>query len=198
MAIKRVLIGGQMLAVDTETGALLTQVSGITFDGDVNIGDIHLLDGTDQKINPATQETLAAVLAKLIAAPATEAKQDAIVAAIKHAATYHTVPIAQGTTPGIVDLTAGLTLTGKVARLHKLVGTLHAAGSVQIAYDDDGAGMNAVALSGAMTLDPNAGPAMPFEPHAEGCPATAAAKHLTLVSVGGAFNGSAVISLSDA
>ena len=38
-------------------------------------------DGNPQTLDPPTQTTLAAILAKLIAAPATEAKQDAIVTA---------------------------------------------------------------------------------------------------------------------
>jgi hypothetical protein len=140
---------------------------------------------------------------------ATEAKQDAAqvtLAALLAAAqggvgsalTFYRVSIAQATTPGIKNLTAGLTLTGKVARLHGVLGTLHAAGTVQIAYDDDGAGTNAVALTGAITVDANAGPEWNFGLSPSLCPAGASGKHLTLVSATGAFNGFAVISLADA
>ena len=113
--------------------------------------------------------------------------------------TFYVVPIAQSSTPGIKDLTTGLTLTGKIARLHGLFGTLHAAGSIQVKEDTDGAGTGAASLSGAITLDANAGPEWPFQSDKRACIATSATgKHLTLVSATGAFNGYAVISLATA
>ena len=63
MAIKKVLLGGQLIAVDDETGELQVSVSGIKFDKDIDIGDAHLLDKSDQKINPATSEDIAALTA---------------------------------------------------------------------------------------------------------------------------------------
>jgi len=65
MAIKKVLLGGQLIAVDDETGELQVSVSGIKFDKDIDIGDAHLLDKSDQKINPATSEDIAALTAAM-------------------------------------------------------------------------------------------------------------------------------------
>lgn len=76
MATTTIILGGQEIAVDDTTHELVVKASGITFDGSVDIGDVNLLNAAGTKINPATQESLAAILAKLIAAPATEAKQD--------------------------------------------------------------------------------------------------------------------------
>ncbi len=82
MATQKVLFGGQLIAVDDTTGELVVKVSGLVLDPTVDMGDVNLLSATGVKINPATQETLAAILAKIIASPATEAKQDSIVAAL--------------------------------------------------------------------------------------------------------------------
>lgn len=65
MAIKKVLLGGQLIAVDDETGELAVQVTGLEFDKDIDIGDAHLLDKSDQKINPATTEDIAAIAAAM-------------------------------------------------------------------------------------------------------------------------------------
>ena len=87
MAYKRVAISGLDVMVDQTTGAMLVAVSGITFAGTVELGSVGVFNATDQRINPAkedgnlatlagkdfaTQTTLAAVLAKLVAAPALE------------------------------------------------------------------------------------------------------------------------------
>ena len=67
MAIKKVLLGGQLIAVDDETGELQVSVSGIKFDKDIDIGDAHLLDKSDAKINPATKESVDAIAAEVAA-----------------------------------------------------------------------------------------------------------------------------------
>lgn len=61
--------------------------------------------------DPATQTTLAAILAKLIAAPATEAKQDAIVTALGALATAANQSTANTTLATL--LTAGTPITGQ-------------------------------------------------------------------------------------
>ena len=58
MAIKRMMIAGQRLAVDDATGELIVRVSGLTLDPSVDIGDVNLLDAAGTKINPATREGL--------------------------------------------------------------------------------------------------------------------------------------------
>jgi len=64
--------------VDEATGAI--RVTGIEFDKDIDIGDINLLNMAGDKINPATAEGLAAILAKLSADPATQATLAAVLA----------------------------------------------------------------------------------------------------------------------
>jgi hypothetical protein len=54
-----------------------------------NALDVNIASGLDS-VDPATQTTLAAVLAKIIAAPSTEAKQDLILAALGLIATEAT------------------------------------------------------------------------------------------------------------
>ena len=56
MAIKRVMIGGQLIAVDDSTGELMVKVSGVTLDADIDIGDVNLLNAAGAKINPATSD----------------------------------------------------------------------------------------------------------------------------------------------
>lgn len=67
MAIKKVLLGGQLIAVDDETGELAVHVTGLEFDKDIDIGDVHLLNIADAKINPATTEDIAALTAEVAA-----------------------------------------------------------------------------------------------------------------------------------
>lgn len=80
MATKRILLGGQLLAVDEDTGALVVLVSGLTFDRDIDIGDLHLLNIAGAKINPATCEGQTAILAKLSPDPATQTTLAAVLA----------------------------------------------------------------------------------------------------------------------
>jgi len=105
---------------------------------------------------------------------------------------FSTVSVTQAA-PGIIDLGYE---EGKIIRLHALTGTLDAAGTLAIKYDDDGAGTNAVALSGPMALTDQGGLVIPFTSDPRGCPATLAGKHLTLLSTTGKFSGYAVISKS--
>jgi len=105
---------------------------------------------------------------------------------------FSTVSVTQAA-PGIIDLGYE---EGKIIRLHALTGTLDGAGTVAIKSDEDGAGTNAVALSGPMALTDQSGLVIPFTPDPRGCPATLAGKHLTLISTIGKFSGYAVISKS--
>lgn len=200
------LLTGQRLRItianggNAKTATIYLHVGGqrkneVSIAGDLEIGAVELKNATD--------DTRAKVGAGNSAGTTDNALTVAdanVLARLDYLAssglTFYRVSIAQGATPGIKDLTTGLTLTGKVARLHRIVGTLHAGGSIQFKYDDDGAGANAVALSGAITLDANAGPEEAFNADARGCLVTATAKHLTLTSVTGAFNGYAIISLA--
>ena len=100
MATKKIFIAGQYLVVDEDTGELMVKVSGITFGADIDIGNVNLLNKAGLKIDPATEakqdvvaarllnggdsaaKLLADILAKILAAPATEAKQDDVISGI--------------------------------------------------------------------------------------------------------------------
>ena len=82
----------------------------------------------------------------------------------------------------------------KVIYLHALVGTMDVAGTVTIAYDDDGAGTNEVTLTGNMPVAATGGMVIPFNANTNGCLRTAAGKQLTIVTTGGAFDGYAIVS----
>ena len=84
--------------------------------------------------------------------------------------------------------------SGKVIYLHALVGTMDVAGTVTIAYDDDGEGTHEVALTGNMAVAATGGMVIPFNANTNGCLRTAAGKQLTIVTTGGAFDGYAVVS----
>jgi hypothetical protein len=59
MALERVLLGGQNILINTDTGRIA-----VTTDSDIDIGDVHLLDLTDTKINPATKENQLTLIAQ--------------------------------------------------------------------------------------------------------------------------------------
>ena len=66
----------QALAALIDSGALKTKVEGLTFDPDVDIGDVHLLNTADAKVNPATEDgNLAGIKAKTDNIPADPAKE---------------------------------------------------------------------------------------------------------------------------
>lgn len=105
--------------------------------------------------------------------------------------TYTRVKIDQGSA-GRATLLAGV--TGKTARLHALVGTMGATGTVQIFYDDDGSGTSEAALTGDMDVAATGGMVIPFNRDPAAALATAVAKYLTIITTGGDFNGYAVVS----
>jgi len=85
----------EALAALIDSGALKTKVEGLTFDPDVDIGDVHLLDTADAKIDPAT-----------------EGKQDAIVAALASLAQESGGNLATCATElGTIDTSLGLVKT---------------------------------------------------------------------------------------
>ena len=65
MGIIRKWIQALTVPIDEETGQPLVKVTGITFDKDVDIGDVTLLDAEGTKINPATSEGQAAIAGKI-------------------------------------------------------------------------------------------------------------------------------------
>jgi len=93
---------------------------------------------------------------------------------------------------GRVTLVAGA--ASKVARLHALVGTMGASGTVKICYDDDGNGTGENDLTGDMDVAALGGLVIPFTRDPDGCLAAPVSKYLTLVTTGGDFNGYAVVS----
>jgi hypothetical protein len=144
----------------------------------------------------ATQNTSAAILAKLIAAPATEAKQDSIISAVQASAgsavTFQTpVSISQGSAGRTTILALE---AGKIIRLHELRVSADAAGTYYIAYDDDGAGTNEVALTGAIPVGTNGGNPIPWRANPDGCLKTAVGKQLTIVSATSKLFGYAITS----
>jgi hypothetical protein len=92
------------------------------------------------------------------------------------------VPVHQ-VSPGIFDLGTVLTETD-VVRLHELAFTVGSQGKVVIGYDDDGAGLNAVALTGPMTLGAGGGVIKQYIADPRGTfpaiPDAVTQKHLTL------------------
>lgn len=84
--------------------------------------------------------------------------------------------------------------SGKIARLHGLVVVAASAATVTVSYDDDGAGTNAVALTGAMSLAANGVLVIPFDPDPRACLSTAVGKHLTLTP-SAAVDGYAIVSV---
>ena len=78
---------------------------------------------------------------------------------------------------GIVDLGVE---AGEIVRLHELYLTVASQGTVTIGYDDDGAGTNAVVLSGPMLLGASAGIPMRYVADPRSALKTPAGKHLTL------------------
>ena len=85
----------------------------------------------------------------------------------------------------------------KTQRLHALVGTMGASGTVTIAYDNDGAGASQVTLTGNMPVAAYGGMVIPFCRDPAACLSTdgsATKRYLTIVTTGGAFDGYAVVS----
>jgi len=73
----------EALAALIDSGALKTKVEGLTFDPDVDIGDVHLLDTADARIDPATEGgNLAAIKAKTDNLPADPAREGGRLATI--------------------------------------------------------------------------------------------------------------------
>jgi len=96
---------------------------------------------------------------------------------------------------GAAGITTILALEAdKVIYLHALVGTMDVAGTVTISYDDDGAGTNAVTLTGNMPVAATGGMVIPFTADTHGCLRTATAKQLTITTTGGSFDGYAIVS----
>lgn len=108
-----------------------------------------------------------------------------------HLVTFTTVQITQA---GAAYKLLHTGVTGTFGRLHALIGTLEAAGSIQIWSDDNGAGANQTALSGLISMDANGGLVIPFNPDPRGCVTTVSGKFMSLQSVGDGFNGYAVVS----
>jgi len=106
---------------------------------------------------------------------------------------YQTVELTQAGA-GLDTILAAV--PGKTIRLHALVGTLDAAGTIKISYDDDGAATNEVDLSGAMPLAKNGGIPIHYVKDPHGCLATDVGKELTLTTTVGKFFGYAIVSTS--
>ena len=96
-----------------------------------------------------------------------------------------------------IDNAALMTLlnpaAGQIARLHELVVVGAAATTVKISYDDDGAGTNAVDLTGAMSFALNGGVVVPWRASPDACLQGPADKFLTLTP-SAAVDGWAVVS----
>jgi hypothetical protein len=109
--------------------------------------------------------------------------------------TIEVVPISQGATPGYAVLSHNA--TGRAVALHSIYGHMNVAGTVQVHHDSDGAGGGTpVVLIGAMNVAGTGKVDKDFGPNPDFCPKTTAVvgRHLTVLTVGGALNGVAVIS----
>jgi len=155
---------------------------------------------------PAKEITLQAVLAKIVAAPATAAAQATANAAL--AAIQTAIDLMAGT--GLTFSTIAVSVTAgarqniafegsKISRLHFLFGAMSLEGTLAIESADDAAGTNAVILCTAVPLSTNAGPVIGPTSDKRLCLATTAvSKYLNLVAVTGNFTGYAVISKATA
>lgn len=102
------------------------------------------------------------------------------------------VAISQGSSPGTATIRAASGT--KVIRLHALVGTLHAAGTLKVSSTGGGA----ADLTGVMTIAKNSGIPIHFINNASGCLKTDdTGQGLSLTTVTGAFNGYAITSTAD-
>lgn len=148
-----------------------------------------------QESGEAPLEVEEASAAAILATTATAAKQDILLSAIRltngNGLTFSCVAIQQAAA-GFVLLKAKA--FGKTLRLHALVGTMDADGTLRIdeATADDGTG--AVGLSGIMPLANKAGAVVPFNADARACLATTAGNSLGITTVTGGFHGYAVVS----
>lgn len=107
--------------------------------------------------------------------------------------TFERVKIDQAVA-GTVDLGGG---SDELVRLHTLVISANDDCTVQIKSDDDGAGTNAVDISGDMVLLAGGGMVIPFQGNIVGCLAAPSDKHMTLVSVTAGVCGWAIVSVED-
>lgn len=106
---------------------------------------------------------------------------------------FQTPVVIEQAAAGRTTIYAGL--SGHTIRLHELVGTMTAAGTAMVCYDNDGAGTSQTAISGIIPLASTGGMVVPFRAEKAGCLATPAGKYLTIVTVGGAFHGWAIVSI---
>ena len=162
----------QPVAMDVDSGALLTS------------------DGSGKSLADVVAQ-LTVATNKIIAAPATEAKQDAsntTLAAIAGATLTLSHPVVTQGAAGSITLQAAV--AGKIARLHGLVMILDANGTVQV-QDSDG-----TALTGVIPLLANQGLDIDRGVIAANCLCqSAAGKGIQIVTTGGKAFGVATVSV---
>jgi len=108
--------------------------------------------------------------------------------------TFQTPVIVSQGSAGRATIMAGE--EGKVNRLHEFLASANPGGTYFFAYDDDGAGTNEVALSGAYPVGTNGGIPIRFRAHPDGCIKTPAGKWLTVFSTDAKLFGHAIASKS--
>ncbi len=165
----------------TDLGAIVQDVGNITLaNTTIDLGTVGILNASNTQVTPAleTGGNLASILT-------------AIQATNGDGLTFTAIPIAQGSTAGTTHIKAGV--ASNYLRLHALIGTVAAAGSVTI----QDTASSPVVLIGAMTLAQNGGVVIPFNADSRGCPITSAVNlgiNLVTSGTGAGFNGYAIIS----
>ena len=185
MTTERKWIQAATIAVDPETGAIL--VTGI--EGGYEVVGLKNAEGT--RVNPATQDTLAAVLAKLSADPATQTTLAAALTALNTlnggSQTFARKQLSAASgTQVIVAATPGK--TARVMGLNIVVGTAQATVTIK---DSDGATLvvlGTFAVGDGIVLD---NVAMAKLAHAE----AALGKGLSIVASAGDLTGQVLYSL---
>ena len=161
-------------------GAILVELNG-TINADVINADMNAITG-----EAPNSKTLYDLYNRLIAAPATEAKQDSILAAIGQIPTTTRVVINQNVSgAGVTQLIGDL--ESNYSYLHALWGTFELAGTIQIRDVDN------TALTGPMSFGTNGGWVVPPTKHRALCLRSTLGQGLEIFTTQ-KFNGFAIVS----
>jgi len=162
----------------TDLGAVIHDTDIALANATIDVGEMGILNAANTQINPAKEDgNLAAILTALQTANG-------------NGLTFSCVAIAQGATAGTTHLKAAV--TSNYLRLHALIGTVAAAGTVTIQDTSS----TPVVMVGGMTFAQNGGCVIPFNADARACTVTTVGKGIDLVTsgMGCGFNGYAIVS----
>ncbi len=168
------------LRINESTGAILMELNG-TINADVINADMNAITG-----EAPNSKTLYDLYTRLIAAPATEAKQDSILAAVGPIPATTRVAINQnGGSAGVTQLIGNL--ADNYSYLHGLFGTFEEAGTITIRNVDH------TPLTGPMSFGTNGGWVLPPTKHRALCLRSGLGQGLEIYTTQ-KFNGFAIVS----